>query len=442
MNIDIGYDPLPWAVPFHSGGWMHACLAGGLGGGKSTAAIQELKACAVENPGSTWLIGRKTLPALRDTTLKTFNALMEPGLIKAFNKANLVATLVNNSEFIFRPLDDLEKMKSMEISGFFINEANEVELDLYNTLKARVRQKVNGKPPTRYRTIIDLNPTDEDHWIPQLFLHNPPSGHALFHSSTLDNAANLPPGYIDGLRATYSKDEQDRLILGLFRKVHAGRPVYPEFSRGNFVASVELNPKFPIVRGWDFGYNHPSCVWLQMERSQIKVLGEVLGKHVYLDDFIKNHVLPFERNILKVEDNIKRLDYCDPRGADESDKGKTSVQILRDQGIYPAYRRTWIEEGVKALRSRINTMDQESGLPNFLIHPRCTILIEGFRGGYKRMDGEETPEKDGYYEHLQDGLRYAVIHALQRANINRLQALDQQSARVYVNPRTGYRREF
>ena len=56
--------------------------------------------------------------------------------------------------------------------------------------------------------------------------------------------------------------------------------------------------------------------------------------------------------------------------------------------------------------------------PFFLIDQSCEILREGFNGGYTlkrptRLDpAPDQPAKDGYYEHLFDGLRYLLLSAV------------------------------
>lgn len=441
-TLRIDYVPLPWASQFHSDNWQWACLTGGLGSGKTTCAIMELLQCALENPGATYLIARKTLPSLRDTTMKSFFAIVPHGLIKDYNKALNKVTIINDTDFIFRPLDDKEKLKSLEIAGFFVDEANEIDKDTYDTLKSRVRQRVKGKPPSRYRGIISLNPVEEDHWIPQTFLFAPQSGHKHYQSTTLDNMTNLPPGYIAQLKATYTEDMQQRMIYGLYGKVHTGRPVFPQFVKGNYVASFDWNNSLPVVRGFDFGYNRPAVVWLQMEKDQIRVIGEVLGKEVYLEDFIVKHVLPYEEALFTGSNIVRHLDFCDPRGSDESDKGQSSVQILRKLGINPIFRRTWIEEGLDAIKTRLDTVNPDTRSPNFLIHPRCKILIEAFRGGYSREDGEDKPKKDGYYDNIMDACRYAILHCVQRSRINGLMKKQVNAGTVYVNKHTGRRLEL
>lgn len=414
--------------------------------GKSVAAVIEMIASCVEQPGSLWLVGRKTLPSLKDTILRTVMQWMPVELIQDFNKAFLTMKLINGSEIIFRPLDDPEKFKSLEIAGFIIEEANEVEKIIYDTLKTRLRQRLNGNS-FKYKSIIMLNPTEEDQWIPQLFLFEKPKGHELFISTTYDNIENIPEGYIEELKTTFSEEMQKRMLFGQFAKVHTGRPVYPQFKNGNYVSSLEHDTSLPVYRGWDFGYNRPACVWGQFKDGQLRVLAEKQGKSIYLEQFIafcrqyEDEFLRRKFDLKGREIPIQFIDYCDPRGADESDKGKTSITIMNENGIYPVYRRTFIEEGVKAVRNFMDTKNGE-GHPNFQVHPRCTLLIEGYRGGYHREDGEDYPVKDGTYDHIQDAARYMAVFLATRQKMIRLNKSIQENTRVHIHPITGRRVEL
>jgi PBSX family phage terminase large subunit len=451
MAIDVysSYHPLPWQIEMHSTHWKHACFAGGKGGGKTRAGIEELVSSALEFPGTRWLIGRKTRPSLMDTTYKEFMQSVPDELIKESKLNPTDVTLVNGSSFIFRPLDEIKKFDSLEIAGFLFDEADENEKKFYDVMKSRVRQVLTiagRKVYPRYRTILILNPCEEDHWIPQLFLHHLPDDSKLFQSSTMDNTENLPPDYLEELKKIYTPEMQQRMIHGMFGKVHKGRPVFPQFARGQFIRGVEYNPEFPIWRGWDFGYNHPSCVWLQFINGQARVLAEKLGKEIYLDDFVKGRGLGREEGVLHYQkelfgEKVNYKDFCDPHGSDESDKGKTSVDILNEFGIYPLHRRTRIQEGIKAIKGLMDTKEVESGEANFLIHPRCKNLIEGLRGGYHREDGAEDPAKDGYYDHLMDAMRYVLVHLVRRTKFNSMQSVI-QAQNVYVHPITGRRIEY
>lgn len=439
MAIEIysKYQPNEWQKKMHSCQETHLCTAGAKGSGKSRAALEELKMCALEHPGTTWLIGRKTLPSLKDSTWKEFLLTLDENLIKYQNKNDRLVQLINGSTFIGRPLDDPKKFDSMQISGFMIDEADEIEKDIYDTLKSRVREMPGGRIP-RYRTFLVLNPCEEDHWIPQMFLHEKPYDHAMYQSSTFDNMANLPPDYIKTLMATYTPDMQQRMLHGMFGKVHKGRPVYPQFSRGEYIRTIEPVQKYPIYRCLDFGFNRPAITWIQFVDGQLRILAEKLGHRIYLDDFLKDHVFPFEKELWGIWP--KYLAICDPRGSDESDKGQSSIDILNDFGIYPLHRRTRIQEGIKAIKHLLDTKNNE-GEPNLLVHPRCKNFIEGARGGYHRIDGSEEPEKDGFYEHVQDTVRYGAVMLLRRHKLNAASAL-LDNRNVIISPHTGRRIEL
>jgi PBSX family phage terminase large subunit len=409
----------------------------GKGAGKTFAAVQELLACALEFPGTTYVIGRKTLPSLRDSSWKAFLEIVDSRLIKESTKNPMRVELVNGSEFLGRPLDEMKKFDSMEISGFFVDEADEIEEDMWKTLKDRTRQVIKSDGQRiipRYRGIISLNPTDEDHWIPQFFLSvNKPRDHSIYFASTMDNAQNLPPGYVDQLKAQYSPEMQQRLIYGQFGRVHKGRPVFPHFNRGNYVWSIESDTEATLFRSWDFGYNNPACVWFQFIDGQMRVLEEMMGKREYVDDFAKR-VLEHTKKMFPANKLVK--DFCDPHGADEKDTGTTSVRSLNELGIYPQYRRQTIAEGLKAIKWLLDTKNRQDE-PNFYINGRCKRLVEGFRGGYHRMDDSEHPEKDGHFDHLMDALRYGATFMVGRFRINEAYAKIESSRTRIIHPVTG-----
>jgi hypothetical protein len=67
--------------------------------------------------------------------------------------------------------------------------------------------------------------------------------------------------------------------------------------------------------------------------------------------------------------------------------------------IFPTYRKQFIEPGINAINFHLDTVDGLTKLSNFLIHPRCRLLVDALKGGYHRLDGENKPEKDGLYDH-------------------------------------------
>jgi len=418
--------------------------------GKTKSAIEDLLSLAIEYPGTKWIIGRQTYQSLKDSTWDDFYNAIPESLIKSYNKTEMIITLITGSKFFGRALENPKKFESMVISGFLLDEADEIKEDVFKVLKTRIRQQiiVEGRKVTPpYRSIVSFNPPDEDHWLIVTFVDEKLPNHSIYFCSTLNNMDNLPEGYVEELQATYSEDMQQRIIHGLPGRVHKGRPVYPQFKSGNYINPIEVDPKAPIFRCWDFGYNRPAIIWAQYIDGQARILAELLGKQIYLEDFIKNgnnrsgKEQPF---VYQMQEELfpghlpGYKDFCDPRGADESDKGMTSIQILNDHGIYPIHRRTSIKEGLKVVREHLD-QKTTNGEPRFQIHSRCKNAIEGLRGGYHRLDGEDDPVKDNYFDHIQDIIRYLLIHLGMRYKSNALYANLNQN--VYIHPTTGRRIE-
>ena len=429
MEIRLNYEPLPWQEKAHKSPVQNLLCVGGLGSAKTTFAIRELQAQALRNPGGSYLIARKTLPSLRDTTYKAFFQHTESALIKRHNKAFNTVELVNGAQFMFRPLDDMEKFKSMEISGFFIDEANEIEEEMYNTLISRVRERIDGRTPF-YRTIIAHNPGDDQEWIPQRFLYRKPPNHEIHFSSTIDNAKNLPPDYIESLKATYSEDALERMLYGRYGKVFSGRPVFPQFAKNLHLYVRSLTPleKAPIFRGIDFGYNKPACVWMQFDEGQVRILHAIKGKEIYLEDFIKDHILKIEQEFWpNWKPGFKC--FCDPAGSQESDKGRSSIEILQDYGIQAMYRRTKIEEGLKAIKHFMDTTT--GGVPNLLIDPRAVALIDAWKGGYRWDSKGEKPDKTSGYDDVSDAARYPIVGLYRRMRFGNAEKVFANIPRIY-----------
>ena len=189
-----------------------------------------------------------------------------------------------------------------------------------------------------------------------------------------------------------------------------GRKVYPNFSEKN-IKKLKYIPNLPLLIGWDFGFHHPAVIIGQRpDENRFIVLDELMGTDVLLDDFIKD----FFQLLHRKYPDVKKIRYfCDPAGRQKKDTSeKSSIDILRQFKIYPYSRKCSISEGLAIIRRKINEIG-EDGYPNLIIDSSCKILIEGFLGGYvfpEKRDGliGEEPAVDGYYEHLQDCLRYTI----------------------------------
>jgi len=223
-----------------------------------------------------------------------------------------------------------------------------------------------------------------------------------------------PEGATEAERRSGMTEEQYLREHDLDWSSWAGKPVYTNFTDKCVDEGVFPSPNIPLYRSWDFGYHRPAVSWVQAH-SGFWVVGEAMGEDMTLNEFINTVALPYHETLIRSmpeDKKVKVIDVADPAGKQVTDKSEhTSFSILANHGIFPMARRSEINEGLTLLRQSI----QEGG---FKVHPRCRIIIEGMKGGYRYPEPTKGrpeplfPLKDGYYDHLQDTLRYAAIHAL------------------------------
>jgi len=199
--------------------------------------------------------------------------------------------------------------------------------------------------------------------------------------------------------------------------ISSDQPFFPNFNRSVHVRPLLFDPKIPLLRGWDFGQAHPACVFAQLGgMNQVRVHRSVLETNKKIWDFgeqvvgLTNIHFPGAKKI---------VDYGDPAGAQESDKGASTHILLERFGIHMNMKFSYREEGLKIMDQKLRVM--ENGEPGMLIDPEGNpLLIEGFEGGYvldvgatgKDKEGrlKNHPKKDGIYEHLFDALRYLMLN--------------------------------
>jgi hypothetical protein len=444
----ISYDPPgPVAAAFHGSGAFVRGLMGPVGSGKSTACVMELFARSVEQypdrqgvRRSRWLCIRNTYGELKSTTIKTVQEWL-PNMVFRWD-APIVGTLDFRlgdktrviSEWLFISVDnpaDTAKLRSLEVTGAWLNEASEIALGVFEM----ATQRVGRYPPKKSGqlawsgVIWDSNPPHTDHWIYRLHETEQVKGYEIYKQPPAlledgqgyrinPDAENLKNHVIGGeyyLRQVHGKKKEwiDVFLRGQYGVITDGKAVYPEYSDEVHCKRVDALGRLPIILGIDLGRT-PAAVFCQVTpRGQFRVLDELyaedMGIGSFVEDVVKPHIAQFYR-----EFNI--VPVADPAGiAKESDE-RTAFDVMREHGIVamPATtnRLTGRLEAVKRFLSRMI-----DGLPGFVIDPKCDRLRKGFIGLYYfrklQINGErvkEVPEKNDY-SHVHDALQYAALYA-------------------------------
>lgn len=268
------YNPLPTIRRFHESGAQVRCIVGPVGSGKTSGAAWELcyylpKFLFDEHKikQTRWVVVRNTYPELRDTTMRTVFDWFPWG--KHEKQENIYWLRYPegfSAELMFRSCDnpnDIKKFKSLEITGYWIDESIEVAEEIKRMLKNRIG-RYPRKCPVRFG-IETTNPPDVEHPTYSEFAWDtlPPGpiaktkplpNHEGFWQPPGENNSNLRPGYYEDLKTDYrdSPDWISTYIEGKPGIIIQGKLVYNNFRRDMHQSQGSLIwAQGPIWRGWD-----------------------------------------------------------------------------------------------------------------------------------------------------------------------------------------------
>jgi len=439
--VENNYNPSEPGRRLHSSQARIIVCVGGLGSGKSMAVVKEIEQSAIQWPGMPISVYRKTMPALRDSTLTEFKKHSDHN-IGAYKYREDIWHYINGSYVVFRGLDEASKAKSTNYALIVMEEAEEFTLEDFRRLNERVRQV----GPWPLRIILVLNPVDEDHWIYKEFVENKEQwekagGLDVIRFSTYDNVQNLPPGYIDQITAGMSQDEIYRYVHGHWGTIVRGKAVYADILNPLIhLRKVDMYPGATLLRGWDFGYNHPAVSFRLVDTSsRMNIKFCMMGDQEHLDDFVPK-VIAQTNSLFAGHGQI--FDFGDPRGHDKGQgkKNNTAFDILAEFGINAVGERgsrDYVEEGIKQVRKEFSTLI--GGIPMLTMDPSVPLLRAAYFGRYVR-DEDGHPKKDGFYDHPCDADRYISHHHRHSNAVVKAISQRKHHRALTKNPYTGYGR--
>lgn len=460
---NLRYVPNPTGAKFHTDDSFVKLIMGPYGSGKSTVCAQEIirRACAMPvwykgRRRSKWAIVRNTTPELHSTTLQTWLAWAgDLGDIQARQKPLLTYEHTFNDgagvvelELIFIALDredQIKKIKSLEVTGCYINELSEVPQSALSHLKGRVNHRYPSRAfcadPYWSGIIADTNPPDEDHWICKDFADGNQGDYKLFvqpkglivdeHNRPIkdkygkyvqnpecDNHENLAADYYTKLAENQREGFIRVYCLGMYGTVESGKRVLPEYNDDlHSVETLDAVQGLQLDLSFDYGLT-PACLVTQLTpRGYFLVLKEYQGEDMGIRTFAESVLIP---------GLARDFPYCKIGGENVGDPaGRARSQIYEELSCMDELNKLGIktraaktnnyEPRLNSVRSFLNRM--LDGKPAIVISRQgCPILRKGLQKGYvyKRLAvaGEEKykdePDKN-FYSHLQDTLQYRAM---------------------------------
>lgn len=422
---------------------------GGYGSGKTYAAAVLGVLLSINIDGNRGFVGRKTYANLHDSTLRVYLEVIERamavepalrGTRYLENRLGFPHRIVfpNDSEIVFRETKDIGRWLGPEYGWWHLDEVSEMEKQVFTGLAGRLRLQQAG---AHRRGILTTNPPHEQHWIVSVFGKDPgvieipdpedPSEIIKYRhitSSTRDNP-HLPKGYLGELLTGLTPAEINRLVEGNFGIVPEGPAVYPEFKHERHIGVPELVTTAALVRGWDFGFRHPACAFMQILRCKqsgvhVHILAEADGKEVEGEQFARIVLDATDRFFPDLQ-RRKLIDCGDTAGAQRSEKGPGPIIRLSKPPFNLRFRHRKIREidpGLDLIRKMLRGTCK-CGTPFITVHRRCHNIINGFAGGYHypkkpSASGREKPVKDGFYDDFMDAVRYPFENLVRVALAN------------------------
>lgn len=358
-------------------GPKYLAFISGVGGGKTITGCITMLAQAVMYP-STYLIARQYYPELKATTYRTFKDVCPPELIIEDRIADMEMRIkaINGktSTILFRPLEAWDKLRSLNLGGFFIDEASQCSEEAFMLLQGRLRD-----PGGLRKGYCISNPNGHD-WLYQWFYKQDffkneevKKDYTLIRGTSLENTF-LPKDYIDTMMNTWSEDRIRREVMGEF-DVFEGA-VYSEFRRDvHVIDEFEIPKQWTRVIGADHGFSNPSAAIFGAVSGDgdLYIYDEFYEKECLIQDVVTKGWLP---RIGK--DKIDAI-FIDPsvkatRGQTGVSDFSTYIEHLPNHlALIPANNE--VSAGIDRVKSFLK-VNEKSGRPKMFIFKRCKNLIE------------------------------------------------------------------
>ena len=192
------YQPTKKQTEAHTTAATYILFGGAVGGGKTAWLCNEAIQHCLQYAGARVFLTRHQLTSFRKTTLLTLLEFIPGEFVIQHNKTEHAFYFQNGSVLYYGGLGDdmkaIEKLKSMELSAYGIDQAEETSEDFFFMLNSRLRLRIKG---VKYKAWLTANPTPN--WVRQRFVDKAVEDHAFIPALPNENPF-LPADYEEKLR--------------------------------------------------------------------------------------------------------------------------------------------------------------------------------------------------------------------------------------------------
>jgi len=383
-------------------------LVAGFGAGKTAAAIARAMALKAHFRQQNVGYYLPTYPLVKDIAFERFPELCErKGWAYKLNKGSAPSIAFPDAgKIIFRTMEHPERIVGYEVAHSILDELDTLTKVKAEAVWGKVIARNRQKMPGGFPNTIGVVTTPEgfkfvhDRWVKK---KRPGDGYTLFKARTMDNIANLPDGYIDNLRNTYSAAQLQAYLDGEFVNLTSGS-VYSDFNRIlNFTNDkVRIDKKTgpdALHIGMDFNVTKMAAIVHVLRDGEPRAVAEFVDvfdtpamikkiKSRYEEDGHQIHIYPDASG-----DNRKTVN------ASTSDLG-----LLKQAGF-----KVHNNPANPAVKDRINSMQKMLRDRAYKVNPdTCPTYTDALEK--QAYDKYGDPDKDGGFDHPVDAGGYFICY--------------------------------
>lgn len=446
---------------------------GSIRGGKTWGGSGRLMMISDLMPGSRFLVGRRDFNDLFNTTLKELLNFVSarnggdwktPGPYVDHYDGQFhdlyIRTKGEPSVWFFRHLKEVGKQLGMETSGYFIDQFEEIDEEVYEHIISR-KTWWNASRREEFRLKYGFYPKDfemltcnpDPGWVRGFLFEqedqnskyytDPRDRWSIFNFDIENNRKNLAPGYIEEMERRHSKAWVERFLRGSW-DIKGGQ-IYEEFNE-----NVHVIDPIPLRRHWlrflalDWGYDHPACaLWGAVdERGTLYIYDELYGRKRLVSEFAADmHRMTKGHNAApKADDEGGLLVWMDPSTDQHHGIGSRSVMgEFREHKIYGMPANNSVDAGINKVAERLkyDFLAKPPVNPSLYIFRKCVNLTRGMKlyvAQPANSAGISTGKPVKKDDDAVDALRYltmAVLEAISGTHVRKRASPDDFSSYVF-----------
>lgn len=365
---------------------------GGGSSGKSHGVVQKVALKALQD----WKYPRKILwlrkvgATIADSLFQDVKGCLVDFKVWEFcewNKIDNRITLPNGAVFLFKGMDNSEKIKSIKgISDVVMEEASEFHLNDYTQLTLRLREKKHKQK----QIFLMFNPVSKLNWVYKYFFTGEPHRNTLIRQSSYKDNKFLDDMTRQNLEDLANRNPAYYKIYALGEFATLDKLVFPKYDTD--ILNKDDLKHLPSFFGLDYGYiNDPSAfIHVKLDKKHKKLY--------ILEEYVKTGMMNDE-----LANVIKQLGYGKERITADSAEKKSIAEMKREgvERIKPSMK------GADSIIAGIQFISQF----DIIVDERCYKTIEeldNYTWKKDKQTDEYYNEPVDTYNHCIDALRYAV----------------------------------